>query len=116
MELFQQVKHVVPTGKSLNAYQIEQVELSYSVIKENLVVPFSVEILDKKLGDGTTHADLVNINVVDAPETITNTAVTFNVIITLTEPSTIDIYNEVINKDITFKLVFTVASVIMKEY
>lgn len=105
-------------GKTL----VEEIVLTYTVLwkeanptQDDITRELEVSVEDVKIDGSTTNAGLVNI-IIEIDEVETETAdiklngdsLTVKVTITLTEPSTEEIYDLVAGKNITFTLVFGV--------
>lgn len=107
-------KALVPAGHLTNSTtQTELVVLTYDVaFDKDVTETFSldVDISDVEIDGATTYAGLVNFNI-DAPATVDNDGTVVTIEITLTEPSTEEIYNAIANKEITFTITFTTALV-----
>ena len=103
-------KTLVPAGVAMGANDITEIVLTYNVItSENFNL--NVKIENFKIGESTDEYNLVNIVVGEYISTnVNNVNQVITVTITLTEPANITEYNAIINKNITFDVVFTGAT------
>jgi len=103
-------KCLVPVSALKGANDISEVELRYTVtLNNNTYIKednFKVICTNIKIGESKLYSDLVNVEVYKAPNNNKNEMIV-NVIITLYEPRNKEIYLEIINKPITFQLIFS---------
>lgn len=107
-------KTLVPAGVIMGVTDIDEINLTYKVktsakLGENLSL--SVTIENKEIGGDTTYSNLVNIVVGTYQSTdINSSEQVITVTISLTEPANLTEYNAIVNKNITFDIVFTGAT------
>lgn len=102
-------KVLVPLGVTLKENDVNQIDLSYNVKLDSTIqndLNLIVESSNVFIGGLADHADLVNIEISQASETINGSDVLVNVVMTLTLPATEEIYNQIKNQSITFDLTF----------
>jgi hypothetical protein len=103
-------KVLVPAGVVMKANDVDSIVLKYQVsldkeANEDLLLSSWVE--NVMIGESSDLADeLVNISIELEDSTVNAKTVEVTVTITLNEPATQDIYNEIINQDITFRIFF----------
>lgn len=84
---------------SANDEAIEAGAVNLTVAAQNILIG----------GDGT-YASLVNIDITPSTTTVSGTPITITVTVTLTEPVDQTEYNAIVNQNITFDIVFTLAA------
>jgi hypothetical protein len=99
----------VPEGTALADNEVESITLSYTArlnkhVSQNLI--FRVTANDIKIGGSAEYADIVNVAITN-DNTINNTDVMVQAVVTLTEPDNEEIYNNIINKAVAINFVFT---------
>jgi len=105
-------KVLVPESVVLKANDVESITLTYNVkLDQTAINPLTLTVSasDILIAGSATNAGLVNIDITQASPTVNGTDVLVTVVITLTEPTTVLIYNAIINQPITFTLSFTAA-------
>ena len=103
-------KVLVPAGVVMKANDVEEVVLTYNVkLDQAAIDDLDLEVVYSNvlIGGSAINAGLVNINIVKASSTVNSTDVLVTVTVTLTQPSTVEIYNVIKNQEITFDLTFS---------
>lgn len=103
-------KVLVPSGVVLGPNDVTSVVLTYNVKLDNpaaSALNLNVDKSNIKIADSTTNAGLVSVDISSASSTVNDSNVLVTVTVTLSEPSTVAVYNAVINAAITFDLTFT---------
>jgi hypothetical protein len=107
--------HLIPAGAKLDTNDTYAIDLEYDVDlqkPEASDLTLTVTASNVKIGGDDTNAGLVNIAFAYNPLTkeINSTkSVHVKVTVTLTEPATVEIYEAIKNKPVTFDLTFTAA-------
>lgn len=102
-------KFLVPAGVVLKADDVESIVLTYNVKLDQTVLSdlnLDVTASNILIGGDATNSSLVNINISQASATVNGADVLVTVTVTLSQPSTLEIYNLVKNQTITFDLTF----------
>lgn len=102
-------KILVPPGESVRVNDIEEVVLTYIAktdqeIMDGLYLLITVDNI--LIGSQSTYSDLVNINIEQSSNTVNNSDVLVTITITINEPSSYEIYSQIMNQNISFQLTF----------
>lgn len=102
-------KILVPAGEAIRDNDIEEVVLTYTVnITEETSkeLDLLVEVNNILIGGDSTYSDLVNIEIEQDSDTVNNSSVLITVTVTILEPSTYEIYSQIVNQNISFTINF----------
>lgn len=104
---------LIPVGNRLGVGEVNEIELIYTVsINKNLAADatLNVRAVNKLIGGQSENSNLVKVKIEPSSTTIKDkaTSVTVKVTVTLTEPSSQEIYDAVAGKVITFDLIFEI--------
>ena len=102
---------LVPSGAVLKTGDLTQVQFTYNVKLDKTVLTdldLTVVASNIQINGSSTNASLVNIVITDDNSAkVNSTDVVVTITVTLSEPSSLAVYNAVYNQDITFDLTFT---------
>lgn len=106
-------KSLVPSGVLLDTDEVDSYVFTYDVDLSRILssdLTLSVTSSNVKIDNSTVNSGLVNVNIAIDDNAINgdDTAIV-TVTVTLTEPGTEAVYNQIANKNITFDLTFTAA-------
>lgn len=102
-------KLLVPVGESLRDNDIEEVVLTYNTkTSETITEGLNLDITASNIliGGLSTYSDLVNIDIEQVSSTVNSSDILVTVTVTILEPSTYEIYSQIVNQNITFTLTF----------
>lgn len=101
--------YLVPAGVVLKANDVESIVLTYNVkLDQTVLSDLNLDITASNvlIGGDATNSSLVNINISQASSTVNDSDVLVTVTVTLSQPSSFEIYNVIKNQVITFDLTF----------
>jgi len=105
-------KVLVPESVVLKANDVESITLTYNVkLDQTALNPLTLTVSASNIlvAGSATNSGLVNIDITQGSATVNGTDVLVTVVITLTEPATVEVYNAIIDQPITFTLTFSAA-------
>lgn len=105
---------LIPSSITATGSEVTSIEFVYSVAVNQQAVDagnttLTVTESNVLIGGSSTYASLVNFSVTGV-STLSTSAISVTVTVTLTEPSDVTAYNAIINQDITFDLGFTASA------
>ena len=104
-------KVLVPAGLAYGINDVDSITITYDAILDAQAtndMTLSVIATDIKIDGVDTYSSLVNVNITLSTSDInSSSSVLVTIVVTLTEPSNETEYDAIVNKPITFNLVFT---------
>jgi len=103
-------KVLVPEGVTMKTNDVDEIVLTYNVsLDQEVIDPLDLGVVASNvlIGGSSTYSNLINIDIAKASSTVNNTDVLVTVTVSLTMPSSQEIYNAIKDQSITFTLTFT---------